>query len=157
MYKFYAVQRWSSYAYSAVNLKVGGVYLMLCYLQIVHFVEAFFVCDVKTLLCKYSKKKCLSCSWVLSLSLCWYHLYNNKSVWNLLRKRTCGLSRIISYKKRPKIDWLDLLKWISYFSIFYHFTQKRKSCLKVFHRFFFYIFVHLLEQNKVTKILICTS
>lgn len=60
---------------------------MLCYLQIVHFVEGFFVCDVKTLLCKYSKKKCLSCSWVLSLSLCWSHLYNNKSVWNLLRKK----------------------------------------------------------------------
>lgn len=78
MYKFYAVQRWS-YALSAVNLKVGGLYLMLCYLQIVHFV-GFSVCDVKTLLCKYSKKKCLSCSWVLSLSLCWSHLYNNKSV-----------------------------------------------------------------------------
>lgn len=29
MYKFYAVQRWSSYAYSAVNLKVGGVYLIV--------------------------------------------------------------------------------------------------------------------------------
>lgn len=46
MFEFYAVQRWSSYAYSAANLKVGGVYLMLCYvmlcyLQIVHFVEAF--------------------------------------------------------------------------------------------------------------------
>lgn len=44
MYKFYAVQRWSSYAYSAVNLKVGGVYLTLCYLQFVRFVEAFCVC-----------------------------------------------------------------------------------------------------------------
>lgn len=79
MYKFYAVQRWSSYAYSAVNLKVGGVYLMLCYLQFVHFVEVFcvYVCvwgcrgvcmgacvcvcvcvrDMKTLLCIYSKEK----------------------------------------------------------------------------------------------------
>ena len=36
------------------------------------------MCDVKTLLCKYSKKKCLSCSWVLSLSLCWSPLYDNK-------------------------------------------------------------------------------
>lgn len=65
---------------------------MLCYLQIVHFVEGFSVCDVKTLLCKYSKKKCLSCSWLLSLSLCWSHLYNNKIVWNLLRKRLHGVS-----------------------------------------------------------------
>ena len=31
MYKFYAVQRWSSYAYSAVNLKVGGVYLIMLF------------------------------------------------------------------------------------------------------------------------------
>lgn len=161
MYKFYAVQRWSSYAYSAVNLKVGGVYLMLCYLQIVHFVEAFFVCDVKTLLCKYSKKKCLSCSWVLSLSLCWYHLYNNKSVWNLLCKRTCGLSRIIiafTHKdKRQKIDWLDLLKWEDF--IFFYFLSlhaKKKIMFESFSLFVF-IFVHLLEQNKVIKILICTS
>lgn len=42
MYKFYAVQRWS-YALSAVNLKVGGLYLMLCYLQIVYFVGFFCV------------------------------------------------------------------------------------------------------------------
>lgn len=40
MYKFYAVQRWSSYAYSAVNLKVGGIYLIV-FLQNGHFVEAF--------------------------------------------------------------------------------------------------------------------
>lgn len=87
MYKFYAVQRWSSYAYSAVNLKVGGVYLIVMLFTNCSFCRRFFVCDVKTLLCKYSKKKCLSCSWVSSLSLHWSHLYNNKSVWNLLRKR----------------------------------------------------------------------
>lgn len=80
MYKFYAVQRWSSYAYSAVNLKVGEVYLIVMLFTNCSFCRRIFVCDVKTLLCKYSKTKCLSCSWVLSLSLCWSHLYNNKSV-----------------------------------------------------------------------------
>lgn len=95
MYKFYAVQRWSSYAYSAVNLKVGEVYLMLCYLQFVQSVETFFVYEcvwvcVWLIWRHFSvytvRKNCLSCSWVLSLSLCRYHLYNNKSVWNLLCK-----------------------------------------------------------------------
>lgn len=58
MYKFYAVQRWSSYAYSAVNLKVGGVYLNVMLFTNCSFCRRIFcVCDVKTLLCKYSKKK----------------------------------------------------------------------------------------------------
>ena len=48
MYKFYAVQRWSSYAYWAVTLKVGGYYLMLftnCSLLDYYF---FGECCVKT-------------------------------------------------------------------------------------------------------------
>ena len=45
MYKFYAVQRWSSYAYSAVNLKVGGVYLIvLLFTRNCSFCRRNFLC-----------------------------------------------------------------------------------------------------------------
>lgn len=56
MYKFYAVQRWSSYAYSAINLMVGGIYLIMLLAKWSFCRSNFFsVCVVTTILCKYSK------------------------------------------------------------------------------------------------------
>ena len=103
MYKFYAVQRWSSYAYSAVNLKVGGVYLIVL---------------LFTRNCSFCRRNFLCVMWrhfsVNTVRKNVFHVHGyyhfhyaglpctiiKKSVWNLLRKK----------KKQKRTAWCF---WVS--------------------------------------------